>query len=130
MGSPRFVAFSAANREHTSPENALAGQQALALQTLALQLAIAADRLRPLARPLLRWFFVVAPQFHLAKDAFPLPLLFQRFERLVDIVVANDDLQARLLLLESGAGSYQNPAKLSTFRMPKRLTKSNVPKEP
>jgi hypothetical protein len=46
----------------------------------------------------------VAPEFHLAEDAFPLHLLFQRLERLIDIVVANDDLQARLLLGEIRAG--------------------------
>src|SRR6266576_5680173 len=100
---------------------ALAGQQAFALQALALKLAITANRFRPFAGALLRGFFVMAPQFHLAKDAFPLHLLFQRFERLVDIVVANDDLQARLLILESGAGSYQNPAELSTYRIPERV---------
>src|SRR5205085_12318607 len=93
---------------------ALAGQQAFALEAFALKLAIAANRLRPFAGALLRGFFVMAPQFHLAKDAFPLHLLFQRFERLVDIVVANDDLQARLLLLKSGAASYQTYRKLST----------------
>src|SRR5690348_2593097 len=76
----------------------LARQQAFALQTLPLELAVAADRFRPLARTFFGWFFVMAPEFHLAEDAFPLHLLFQRFKRLVDIVVANDDLQARLLL--------------------------------
>src|SRR5204862_7192937 len=44
-----------------------------------------------------------APQFHLAEDAFPLHLLFQGFQRLVDVVVANDDLQ-RLLRVASRAG--------------------------
>ena len=38
----------------------------------------------------------MAPEFHLAEDAFPLHLLLQRLQRLVDIVVANDDLQRRL----------------------------------
>jgi hypothetical protein len=39
----------------------------------------------------------MATQFHLAEDAFALHLLLQGLEGLVDIVVANDDLQRRLL---------------------------------
>jgi hypothetical protein len=39
----------------------------------------------------------MATEFHLAEDAFTLHLLFQRFQRLIDIVVANDDLQRQLL---------------------------------
>src|SRR5437762_11911806 len=54
----------------------------------------------------------MTPELHFAKDAFPLHLLFQRFQRLIDIVVANDDLQAGLLL-QSGAGSYQTSDNLS-----------------
>jgi len=55
----------------------------------------------------------MTPELHLAKDAFPLHLFFQRFQRLINIVVANDDLQAGLLL-QSGAGSYQTSDNLST----------------
>src|SRR6185503_18906609 len=78
----------------TKPEiRSLARQQTLALQTLALQLAIAADRLSALTGTFFGRFPVVASELHLAEDAFPLHLLFQRFERLIDIVVANDDLQ-------------------------------------
>src|SRR6185436_12371391 len=76
----------------------LSWQQAFALHALALQLAVTADRLGPFASTLFRRFFVVASEFHLAEDAFPLHLLFERFERLIDVVVANDDLQARLLV--------------------------------
>src|SRR3954469_5562877 len=75
-----------------------ARQEALTLQTLALELAIAADRFGPLACALFGRFFVMAPELHLAKDAFSLHLLLQRFERLIDVVVANDNLQAGLLL--------------------------------
>ncbi len=39
----------------------------------------------------------MSPELHLAKNAFPLHLLFQRLQRLIDIVVANDDLQGQLL---------------------------------
>src|SRR5262249_47129235 len=72
---------------------ASARQQAFALQALALQLAIAADRLGPLAGALLARLLVMAPELHLAEDAFTLHLLLQRLQRLVGIVVANDDLQ-------------------------------------
>jgi hypothetical protein len=91
----------------------LAGQQPFALQTLALQLAVPTNSFSTFPCPLFRWFFVMTPQFHLAKDAFPLHLFFQRFQRLIDIVVANDDLQAGLLI-QSGAGSYQNGTRVST----------------
>src|SRR5690348_14987987 len=90
-----------------------ARQQALALEPLALQFAIAANGLGAFPCTFFGWFLVMTPELHLAKDAFSLHLLFQRFQRLIDIVVANDDLQAGLLLL-SGAGSYQNMAILST----------------
>src|ERR1700755_996749 len=66
-------------------ENALAGKQSLALRALALQLAVTADRLGAFARALLAGLFVMASELHLAKDAFTLHLLFQRFERLIDI---------------------------------------------
>jgi hypothetical protein len=39
----------------------------------------------------------MAPQFHLPEDAFALHLLLQRLQRLIDVVVANDDLQSLLL---------------------------------
>ena len=39
----------------------------------------------------------MAAQLHLAEDAFTMHLLLQRLQRLVDIVVANDDLQRKLL---------------------------------
>src|SRR5260221_8375253 len=91
-------------------------QQAFALHALALQLAIAADRFRTLASPLFARLFVVAPQFHLAEDAFPLHLLLQGFQRLVDVVVANDDLQRRSFRrFRRGAGRYQKAPGLSIF---------------
>src|SRR5580698_4302090 len=70
-------------------------QHALALQALALQLAIAAYGLSALAGALLTRLLVVASELHLAEDAFALHLLLQRLQRLVDIVVANDDLQRK-----------------------------------
>src|SRR6185437_8360740 len=70
-----------------------ARQQAFALQALALELAIAADGFGAFARALLARLLVMAPKLHLAENAFALHLLLQRLQRLVDVVVANDDLQ-------------------------------------
>src|SRR3954470_8187216 len=83
------------------PGRSLARQDAFALQALALELAVTPDGLRPFARPLRAGLLVMAPELHLAEDAFPLHLLLQRLQRLVDVVVANDDLQ-RLLLMGPG----------------------------
>src|SRR5437868_14906527 len=62
------------------------------LGALALQLAGAADRGGPLARALLGRLLVMPAQLHLAIHALALQLLLERAQRLVDIVVANDDL--------------------------------------
>ena len=88
-------------RRRTSKDGgALPGQQAFALQALALQLAEAADGLGPLARPLFARLLVMATELHLAEDALTLHLLLQRLQRLVDVVVANDDLQRLLRFLK------------------------------
>src|SRR5260221_14695595 len=65
---------------------------AFALGALALELAGASDRGRAFAGTLLARLLIVAAQLHLAVDAFPLQLLFERAQRLLDIIVANDDL--------------------------------------
>ena len=65
-----------------------------ALHALALQLAIAADGLGPLAGALLARLLIGTAELHLPEDAFALHLLLQRLERLVDVVVADDDLQS------------------------------------
>lgn len=49
---------------------------------------MAADGLGLLARPLLRRLFIGAAQLHLAEHALALHLLFQRLERLIDVIVA------------------------------------------
>lgn len=76
----------------------LARQSALALKTLALELTVAADRLAAFTSPLFRWFFVEASAFHFAKDAFALHPFFQYLQCLLDVIIANDDLQGALLL--------------------------------
>src|SRR5580692_6150430 len=65
-----------------------------ALHALALQLAIAAHRFGAFTGALLAGLLIGAAQLHLPEDAFTLHLLFQRLERLVDVVVADDDLQS------------------------------------
>src|SRR5438270_7399080 len=71
---------------------ALGAGRAFALGALALELAGAADRGGALTRPLFRRLLVVTAQLHLAVDALALQLLLERAQRLLNIVVANDDL--------------------------------------
>ena len=52
----------------------------------------AADRGGALTGALFRRLFVMTAQLHLAVDAFALQLLFEGAQRLLDIIVANDDL--------------------------------------
>ena len=70
----------------------LARQKTFALCALARQLARTTNGFRLLAGLLLGRLFIMAAKFHLAKDAFALHFLLQRLERLIDIVVAYDDL--------------------------------------
>src|SRR5271157_2147531 len=64
----------------------------LALDPLALQLAGAANRLRGLAGAALGRLLIVPPQLHLAENTLPLHLLLERLQRLIDIVVADENL--------------------------------------
>jgi hypothetical protein len=68
---------------------------AVALGPLALELTSPADRSRTLAGALLGRFLVVTTQLHLAIDTFTLQLLLEGAQRLVDIIVANEDLHKR-----------------------------------
>src|SRR5207253_7516498 len=72
---------------------------AVALRPLALELARAPDRGGPLAGALLRRLLIVTAELHLAIDALTLQLLLERPQRLVDIVIANDDLHKKLATL-------------------------------
>jgi hypothetical protein len=74
--------------------NGLARQKTFALCALARQLARTTNGFRLLAGLLLGRLFIMAAKFHLAKDAFALHFLLQRLERLIDIVVANQNLHA------------------------------------
>jgi hypothetical protein len=68
------------------------GSVALALQPLAQQLAVAAHRFGLFARPPLRGLLVIAAQLHFSEYPFALHFFLQGAERLVDIIVANEDL--------------------------------------
>ena len=68
------------------------GNQTFALGALAGQLAGAAHGLGLLAGALFRRLFLVHVPLHFAERALALHLLLQRFQRLVDVVVANENL--------------------------------------
>src|SRR3954466_13799342 len=67
-------------------------QQAFALSALAGQLASAADSFGLLTGALFRRLFVVHVPLHFAEGAFALHLLLQGLEGLVDVIVANENL--------------------------------------
>jgi hypothetical protein len=72
-------------------------QQAFTLQLLACKLAGAAHGFSLFAGLLDRWLFVSVLQLHFTEDAFTLQLLLQNLQGLINIVVANDDLQETYL---------------------------------
>ena len=69
-----------------------AGSVALALEAFAQQFAVAAYRFRPLARSSFRRFFVTAAELHFPEYPFALHFFLQGSERLINIIVANEDL--------------------------------------
>jgi ABC-type multidrug transport system fused ATPase/permease subunit len=69
-------------------------QQAFALQLLAGELARTAHRFSLFASLLLGGFFVMTAELHLAENPLALHLLLQRLEGLIDIVIADEYLQA------------------------------------
>src|SRR3546814_4334520 len=74
----------------------------VALHPLALELAGAADSGGTLTRALLARLLIVPAQLHLAIDALALQLLLERAQRLVDVIVANDDLHKPVSLRSIG----------------------------
>ena len=66
----------------------------LARGALARQLARPTHRLGPLAGPALGRFFIGPAHFHLAEDALALHFLLKCAKRLIDVIVANQDLQS------------------------------------
>ena len=65
---------------------------AISLSPFPIGLPGAANSSRMLSRAPLRGLLVVPTKLHLAVHALALQLLLQRAERLIDVVVANDDL--------------------------------------
>ena len=59
---------------------------------LAGQLAGAAHSFGAFAGTLFRRLFEVIATLHFAESAFPLHLLFERLQRLIDVVIANENL--------------------------------------
>ena len=76
--------------ETGNPERRL--YDAFALGALASQLAGAANGFSLLASLLLGRFFKVVPALHLTEGTLPLHLLFQRLQGLIDIIVADCDV--------------------------------------
>src|SRR6056297_349782 len=69
-------------------------EHTFALRLLPRELPGPADRLGLLTRALFGRLLEMLPKLHFAEHAFALELLFQRAERLVDIVVADTDLHS------------------------------------
>src|SRR5581483_5752423 len=90
------------------------GDQPVAHGLLARKLATAAHGFGFLARRALGWLLEEPPPFHLAEDPFALHLLLQHTQCLIDIVVADENLQFLLSLWDtSSVGSA--PASGSLF---------------
>ncbi len=68
------------------------GLKALAFDAFPLKLTGAPNGFGFLPSTLFRRLFIGFAEFHFAEDAFPLHLLFQGLERLIDIVLSYDDL--------------------------------------
>jgi len=75
------------------------GDKAFALGLLACELAGSPDRFALFPGRLFGWLLVKSPAFHFAKHTFALHLLLEHTERLIDIVVADEDLQETFLSL-------------------------------
>ena len=76
------------------------------LQALAFQLACPANRLGLFSGPLLGWFFVGTTALHFAPQALALHFLLQRFQGLLDVVIAdtyiqNDSLKVNRVISEA-----------------------------
>jgi len=77
------------------------GQETLALRLLARKFSRPADGFGLFAIFPLGGLLVGSPLFHLAKHALALHFLFQDAERLVDVVVADENLQGMSFFLVS-----------------------------
>lgn len=80
-----------------------ARKETFTLRALAGELAGAADSFRTFTRTLFRRLFVVIATLHFAESAFPLHLLFERLQRLIDVVIADENL-------------YQDPSPVTEYQ--------------
>ena len=97
------MAFSFAKRDRLRSE-------AFTLQTLALHLAGTTHGLGNLTGTTLGGLFKVATELHLTEDAFALHFLLEGFQRLVNIIITNENLHGvvisfGVLILPSGVCS-------------------------
>ena len=78
--------------------------EALTLGALPSKFASAAHSFGLLASLLFRWLLEIGAGFHFTEQAFTLHLLLQRAQGLLDIVVANGNLNNGQLSIKIGAG--------------------------
>ncbi len=74
------------------PKTGSRGSEAFAIHTLAQQLAAAANGFGFFARTLFRRLFESATKLHLAENTFTLHLLLERAQCLIDIIVADQNV--------------------------------------
>ena len=74
---------------------------AVTFHALAIHLARATDSGSFFTRALFRRLFIMSAQFHFAVNAFALQLFLQRAQRLIDIIIANDDLHKLVTLRQN-----------------------------
>ncbi len=82
----------------------VAALEAFALDALALHFAGAADGFGGFAGAALGGFFVVPAEFHFAEHAFALKFFLERLQRLVDVIVANENLHLGVYSWVMGGG--------------------------
>jgi hypothetical protein len=98
-GWPRMIGAGSGSLPRPSPRQDFflrSGNETLALRLLARELALPSDRLRLFSGSPLRRLLVEAPPLHLPEDAFALHLLLQGPKCLIDVVVANENLQGNV----------------------------------
>lgn len=90
--SAAAVTFALAKLQASARLRRRTRQEAFALGPLAGQLTRAAHSFGGFARPLLGRLFIMIATLHFTESAFPLHLLLQRLQRLIDVVVAHENL--------------------------------------
>lgn len=84
---------------------------------LSRQLASPAHRFSLFPRTALGRLFIMVAALHLAEGALPLHFLFERFQRLIDVVVAYEDLNDGTLSRKLiNAKATRSPLRISASR--------------